>query len=206
MKPDDFVISTRPINGIVVNSVGIIKSTFQEKAQVHFIGENEEVIASFDNLLVIDVEETGDRYPNKICNICHIHKPVKEFEINQHNAEGEVQRRPSCKNCRKTIDGKRMSASERRRMNMKRPSDKTVFICPICEKQSIVGVNVVIVPDHDHRTGKGREWICESCNTGLGRFKDDITFAEKVVEYLKQFKDDESEGSQSTHQVSLFES
>ena len=203
MKKDDFVIATQPINGIVIKSVGIVKSIFQGIAQVYFIGKNEDVMAPFDSLSVTNVEETGDRGTEKICIICHVRKPIEEFEKNQTNSKGEAQRRPSCKGCRKVITGKKMRAAERRRMDAKRPPDKTIFVCPICEKRSIVSINVVIVPDHNHRTGKGREWLCESCNTGLGRFKDDITFAEKVVKYLKQFEDDESEESDSISQISL---
>ncbi|WP_233704578.1 endonuclease domain-containing protein [Helicobacter bizzozeronii] len=28
--------------------------------------------------------------------------------------------------------------------------------------------------------------MCDSCNTGLGRFKDNPKFLEKVIEYLKR--------------------
>ncbi|WP_230380692.1 endonuclease domain-containing protein [Helicobacter pylori] len=42
--------------------------------------------------------------------------------------------------------------------------------------------------DHNHDTGQGREWICDSCNTGLGRFKDNPKFLEKVIEYLKKYE------------------
>ncbi|MDE0324591.1 MAG: endonuclease VII domain-containing protein [Candidatus Poribacteria bacterium] len=82
-------------------------------------------------------------------------------------------------------------------MNARRPSDQTVFICPICEKRTIVDVTAKIVADHDHDTGEGREWICDSCNTGLGRFKDNIAILETAIEYLRRFEDDESEDSDS---------
>ena len=198
MKPEDIVVATRPINGIVINSVGIIKSIFRNSAYVHFVGENKELIAPLTYLEVIDVEEIGDGYANKICNICHILKPVGEFERNQNTGKGRPTTRPSCKICRKDIDGKKMPASERRRMDEMKPTDKTVFVCPLCEKQTIVNVTVRIVPDHDHETGKGRKWICDSCNTGLGRFKDDITFIERIIDYLKAFENDESEDSDAT--------
>ena len=162
MKPDDFVIATQPINGIVINSVGIINSLCEKGVQVYFIGRNEVVIAPFNSLRVINIGETGDQYSNKICNVCHILKPTIEFSRNQNQAGGRPIRRPSCQDCRKEIDGKRMSTLERRRMNAKRPSDKTVFTCPICEKRTIVDITAKIVADHDHDTGAGREWICDS--------------------------------------------
>ena len=45
-----------------------------------------------------------------------------------------------------------------------------------------------MVLDHDHITGKPRAWICDSCNTGLGRFKDDIATIENAIKYLKDRK------------------
>jgi len=52
---------------------------------------------------------------------------------------------------------------------------------------SIVGVTANLVKDHDHTTGMAREWICDSCNTGLGRFKDNLKLLEKVIVYLKKY-------------------
>lgn len=187
MNPTDFVIATQTVNGIEVNSVGIINSIDEGKAQVYFIGKNEVVIAPFDSILVVDVDNTGDQYPVKICNICHLLKPVEAFPRNQNQAGGRIIRRPSCQECRKVIDGKKLIASERRRMNDKRPPNKTVFVCPVCDKRTIVGITANIVADHDHDTGKGRDWICDSCNTGIGRFKDNIKILERVIEYLKRF-------------------
>ena len=205
MKLKDVVVATQPVNGIVINSVGIIKSIFSDRAYVHFVGKNEDIIAPLDSLRVIDVEKTGDDYSDKICNICHILKPTTEFDKNQKSISGKIRRRPSCQICRTDIDGKNMPASERRRMDEIRPEDQTVFVCPVCEKRTIVAVTANIVADHDHDTGMGREWICDSCNTGLGRFKDDITILETAIEYLKRFEEDGSEDSDSIDQKSLFE-
>ncbi|MDR0645017.1 MAG: endonuclease VII domain-containing protein [Treponema sp.] len=44
-------------------------------------------------------------------------------------------------------------------------------IPPCSRKRSIVGITAKIVADHDHHTGNIRAFICDSCNTGLGRFK-----------------------------------
>ena len=167
MKEKDFVVATRPINGIEINSVGIVNSTTVQYALVCFIGKNESVRAAYNSLRIIDVAETGKGYPNKICNICHVLKPMDEFDRNQNDAQGNFTTRPSCKICRRDIDGKKLTTAERRKMDARKPPDKTVFVCPICEKRTIVGITANIVRDHDHKTGKGREWICDSCNTGF---------------------------------------
>lgn len=42
--------------------------------------------------------------------------------------------------------------------------------------------------DHCHVTGKIRGILCDSCNIGLGKFKDDIDFLAKAIIYLKNSK------------------
>ena len=53
---------------------------------------------------------------------------------------------------------------------------------------SIADVTAKLVKDHDHDTGMARDWICDSCNTGLGRFKDDVKLLKKAIAYLEKHK------------------
>jgi len=39
--------------------------------------------------------------------------------------------------------------------------------------------------DHDHSTHEFRGWICERCNTGLGKLGDNIEGLTKALNYLK---------------------
>ena len=188
LKNDDFVIATIQLDDIATNSVGIIKALNGSSAIVLFIGANELKKVEFKNLRAIDIYKTGKGYDYKICNICHILKATDEFEINQTDAKGLKITRPSCRECRKQIDGVKLSISEKKRMDKIAPPKGSIFVCPICEKRSIVGVTANLVRDHNHDTGEGREWICDSCNTGLGRFKDNPKFLQKVIEYLKKYE------------------
>ena len=136
-------------------------------------------------LALVDVSQTGKPYEFKICNICHVlKKDIEEFDINQTDAKGRKTTRPSCKSCRTEIDGVPMKISEKRRLDKIKP--KFFFICPLCQKASIPGITANIVKDHDHKTGNAREWLCDSCNTGLGRFKDDIALLQRAIEYLEK--------------------
>tara|TARA_B110000211_G_C14040063_1_gene536362 strand:- start:1400 stop:1552 length:153 start_codon:yes stop_codon:yes gene_type:complete len=48
-----------------------------------------------------------------------------------------------------------------------------------------VGISKIVL-DHDHSTGEVRGWLCESCNTGIGRFDDDPQIVQKAINWLKK--------------------
>lgn len=52
--------------------------------------------------------------------------------------------------------------------------------CAICSKVSKMYF------DHDHETGMFRGYLCRFCNTGLGRFGDNIDGLRRVLEYLER--------------------
>jgi hypothetical protein len=40
--------------------------------------------------------------------------------------------------------------------------------------------------DHCHKNRHIRALLCHNCNTGIGKFNDDINLLEKAIEYLKK--------------------
>ena len=186
IKVNDFVFLIEKSNGLAVNSVGFVKEVKRTKAKVFFIGKLKEVDIEISKINFLDVTKTGKPHKHKICNVCHILKEdYKDFDINQTDALGRKTTRPTCTECRKTIDGVMLKTSEKKRMNEIKP--EIFFVCPICKKASIPGVTANLVIDHDHETGNARAWICDSCNTGLGRFKDDIELMKEAIKYLKEY-------------------
>ena len=145
---------------------------------------------------IIDISKTGDSYDVKICNRCWRLLPTTAFERNQNGVNNRPVRRPSCRECREDINGIPMPAAEKRKWEAIKPNYE-IWECPICKKRTIPGVTSKVVLDHDHETGKGRAWICDSCNTGLGRFKDDIQTLENAIAYLKSTKKIETQDDES---------
>ena len=186
IKQDDFVVLTEKFNGLDKNSVGFVEEIKNDKAKIFFIGKRQLVDIELKKVKFLDVEKTGKPHKYKICNVCHILKEdYKDFDINQTDAKGRKTTRPTCTECRKIIDGVPLKASEKRRMNEIKP--QKFFICPICKKASIPFVTANLVIDHNHNDGSARGWLCDSCNTGLGRFKDNIDLMNEAIEYLKKY-------------------
>jgi hypothetical protein len=187
----DFVVATKTVGPNAEHSVGLVRNVSGDDVTVLFIGTNTTLKTDSNHVAYLDVRQTGKPlrigkpYEMKICNICHVLKDMSEFDINQSDASGRKTRRPSCRDCRVKIDGRGMKETESRRLDAMKP--KGVFTCPICGKRTIVGVTVLPRKDHDHNTGMGREWICDSCNTGLGRFQDSPDLLRKAIEYLRKY-------------------
>jgi len=60
--------------------------------------------------------------------------------------------------------------------------------CAICKKPETRKTGNKIRElsiDHCHKTGKVRGLLCDSCNNGLGRFKDSVKLLESALKYLK---------------------
>jgi len=184
-----FAIAKREIkglNGVVIekNDVGILETKPEENPSIFFIRAWEKVAVNEDDFKIFDVSKTGDGFPKKICNICHKLLDTTEFAKNQNGINNRSVRRPSCGKCREDLEGKNMPIKIRNEWLKNKPKNEP-FECPICSKRTIAGVTCKIVLDHNHRTGEVRGWVCDSCNTGIGRFKDDVKLIERAIKFLK---------------------
>ena len=184
----DGLTVSRRLRHFKTNSVGILEKETDGLCVVWLIGRNETWSVPPEDIEELDVLQTGDKWDNKICNVCHCLLPVDSFEPNQNNKHGLV-RRPSCRQCRTDIDKRAPKTQQARRMEKKRPKSGTYFKCPICQRRSIVGVTARIVADHNHHTGNIRDFICDSCNTGLGRFKNGKDCLKDALAYIEERED-----------------
>jgi hypothetical protein len=168
-----------------IDSVGLIKEEQGDNFLIWLIGSDNLWVVSKSDVRELDVTQTGDKFAHKICNICHSLKPVEQFDKNQNNLHGTV-RRPSCRKCRTSIDKRAPRTTQAKEKEKNKPVKGSPFVCPICRKRSIVGITAKIVADHDHHTGNLRAFICDSCNTGLGRFKNGSNYLMNAVNYIKR--------------------
>jgi len=167
------------------NDIGVIKSEAKNHTSIFFIRIWKQVDLDKKDFEIINVKKTGDGFPKKICNVCHKFKKTTEFAKNQNAKNNRSVRRPSCRDCRVKMEGVGVSRADRIEWLKKRPNNEP-FECPVCKKRTIAGITSKVVLEHDHHTGKPGGWICDSCNTGLGRFKDDIKLLESAIEFLKK--------------------
>jgi RNase P subunit RPR2 len=183
-----FVSIKKDINKIDVsvrrNEIGIVEKESKNSSVIFFVTNGKSLILLNSDFKVFDPTKTGDDFPEKVCNVCHRLLPTMEFSRNQNGINNRIIRRPSCDDCRKIIDGVNIPSAEKRKWAETKPEYEP-FQCPICQKITIPNLTSKVVLDHDHSNGRVRGWICDSCNTGIGRFKDNISLLERAIIFLK---------------------
>ncbi len=168
------------------NSLAVILEESAHEMLLFLPGQNQQFFVRQEKIADADIYHTGKGFDQKICNVCFVLKPMDEFQVNQTDAKGRKTRRPSCNICRQDIDRRSIPSREKKEAQRLRPKKGTLWQCPICRKMGIVGVNVKVVADHDHYAGRWRGFLCDSCNTGLGRLKNGENYLLNAIAYLKE--------------------
>jgi hypothetical protein len=106
------------------------------------------------------------------CNKCGRDKPIEDFGIDRSYANGKILRKNTCKKC------KRIQHKASNELKKQHPKPDSI-ICPICLRYT---ENHVL--DHDHKTHEFRGWLCNDCNSALGKFGDCPEFLERARQYL----------------------
>ena len=166
------------------NEIGIVWEQQEESFVILIVRIDKRVSLPRIEFEFFDPAAVGDAFPKKVCNVCQRYLSTTLFEYNQNARDNRRVRRPSCRECRIIINGVGANLAERVRWERTRPT-LVPFKCPICGKVTIPDLTSKVVLDHDHKTGKVRGWICDSCNTGIGRFKDDIELLKSAIHYLE---------------------
>lgn len=183
-----FVYVTRNLQAgdctIQMFEIGILQGEANGMYNVLFVKENRVIPLKLEYFEFFDPADTGDGKQQKVCNVCQRLLPTTQFQLNQNGKGDRPVRRPSCNDCRVIIDGVATNSREKKEWESRRPH-LVPFKCPICGKTTIPGLTSKVVLDHDHNNGHVREWICDSCNTGIGRFQDSVVLLQKAITYLQ---------------------
>jgi len=106
---------------------------------------------------------------SRICKKCEVTKKIEDFPYFSTSGAG---RKNSCKKC----NTKLAQIRNKLRASNPKPEDN---ICLICKSQ-----HKKLVLDHDHATNRFRGWLCNDCNSALGKFNDDIEILNRAIFYL----------------------
>ena len=106
--------------------------------------------------------------PRKICTYCNKRKNLKSFPRHSMYKDNLDSR---CRNCVKK------HSKVRNKLHKEAPNKPEV--CELCGK-----IPLKWCLDHDHSNDTFRGWLCEPCNTGLGKLGDNLEGVIKAVNYL----------------------
>ncbi len=127
----------------------------------------------------------------KQCTTCKETKSLFAFDKNQLGKLGLSAECKACKAIRarknylarcdtKYWQGREQGISQEEYLKI---FDTQKGCCAICTK--ILDNPKTTHLDHDHNTGKVRQFLCHQCNIGLGMFNDSIDYLTKAIGYIK---------------------
>jgi hypothetical protein len=173
------------------NSIGYLDRPGPNPSRIYFVGKQRVYWVANEDYQPFDPTTTGVRTPNKICLSCARLKPLEEYASNQNNRAGQRTTRPRCKDCYSAESGPNLT--KRAKDDFKRevgaPEQGDMWRCPVCRKVSIADVNAEVRVDHDQERRRPRGLICDSCNTGLGRFKNGEDHLRDAIAYLRAYEE-----------------
>lgn len=118
------------------------------------------------------------------CAVCKQQLPRSNF----HRAQvGRKTRKPWCKECCRDYQLLHKFRLTRKQYDELLMSQRG--LCAICgSRLPASNGKTRFCVDHDHYTGKIRGLLCNSCNLGIGYFKDDVAMLRQAIEYLEMWR------------------
>ena len=138
---------------------------------------------------------TPHRKGYRVCSYCKVEKKYSEFHLHKGHPHGVSYRCKECarKNNKKYYDPVRMRSLALKRLYGITLDDYNRMLkiqnnrCAICNgTETINRHHNNLSVDHCHATGKVRGLLCSSCNSGIGKMKDDVELLEKAIAYLRE--------------------
>ena len=130
----------------------------------------------FTEASLIELEDDNVR----TCTDCNKTKPLSDFPTHPTMYK---RRRGQCKVC----TNENVTTIRILRLKNRYPNED--YRCPICNtsRRGIKRRNGTSwVLDHCHSTKQFRGWLCENCNSGIGKLKDSVEFLQRAIKYLER--------------------
>jgi hypothetical protein len=134
----------------------------------------------------------------KVCSACKESRPIQEFSKKYSSAGGVASR---CNRCRAKDQTSWRQRNPDKATDLQLQTKYGITLddynrlliaqngkCAICGSGvggQRAGKSKRLAVDHCHSTGVVRGLLCEQCNTGLGKFRDDPEILQAAVKYLK---------------------
>ncbi len=106
----------------------------------------------------------------------------REKERRKREADPEYARKRQSK--WRGADPDRARAQSRRLRGYPEPTRPEPATCECCGRVNSGGRTLAL--DHDHETGEFRGWLCNLCNTAIGKLGDTLEGIERAAAYLKK--------------------
>ena len=142
----------------------------------------------FEQLTLFD-EVSYKKGDTKKCFKCEEELPVSLFGTLWKRIDGSTRMGNVCRPCKK----KQQDIANNLKQSNPPPTSED-YVCPICSKNEKTLESrldsdhrrgrLIWVLDHDHKTGKFRGWLCNTCNSALGWFDDDPIKLRRALAYL----------------------
>ena len=120
----------------------------------------------------------------KRCSTCKVYLSKDSFHKNKSSKDGLQNCCIKCHTNKYVLPYHRMKKYKIDSNTYENMINKTNNTCCICGAKGEDERRSLHI-DHCHKTGKIRGLLCESCNLGLGKFKDSEELLKKAIEYLK---------------------
>jgi hypothetical protein len=130
----------------------------------------------------------------KKCSRCGLEKTFDRFSPDKTNPQGYTSQCKKCraeKNRQHYKDNKEYYRNKRylydfgiTAQEVDKMKEDRNHLCDICKN-----THTKLVVDHCHDTGKIRGILCDDCNVGIGRLKDDADLVMSAYVYLTNLED-----------------
>ncbi len=128
---------------------------------------------------------------SKMCRTCNKEQLISEFHKDRGKKDGfrgeckQCVTRYSKKNWKKYKETSRRGSLRRIGWTLEeydRAFKKQNGLCAICGEVDMTHRR--LAADHNHKTGKNRELLCQRCNTVLGRVYENTDLLHKLIKYI----------------------